>query len=58
MFSKMEMKFCISASVAKATKASLRRDKVEVSTNDVTGLNVTPEFKKYVAVKLAEIIDK
>jgi hypothetical protein len=42
----------------KTLKESLRRDKVDVSSNDVTGLNVTPEFKKYVAGKLAEIIDK
>jgi len=39
-------------------RPSLRRDKIDYSTEDVMGLNVTPEFKQFVAGKLAEIIEK
>ena len=39
-------------------KPSLRRDKSTTTTDDPSGLNVTPEFKAYVAGKLAELIDK
>ena len=39
---------------------SLRRDKQQVIDNqkDVTGLNVTPEFKAFVAGKLSAIIEQ
>ncbi len=47
-----------SSTVPKETRRSLRRDKIDYSTEDVMGLNVTPEFKQFVAGKLAEIIDK
>ena len=40
-------------------KPSLRRDKSATTNDDSAGgLNVTPEFKAYVAGKLAELIDK
>ena len=41
-----------------AKKPSLRRDKSATINDDPSGLNVTPEFKTYVAGKLAELIDK
>ena len=42
----------------KSTKPSLRRDKIDYSTEDVNALKVTPEFKTFVAAKLSDIIDK
>ena len=38
-------------------KPSMRRDKLDTS-NNTNGLNVTPEFKNFVAGKLAELIDQ